>query len=64
MKECLLKYKKIISYYFTEAKPYVASETWLNDTKFFEYYSKHLSEDESKKKKTIKNLNLTKELSI
>ena len=64
MKDCLLKYRKFISYYLTEVKPYVASETWLNDTKFFEYYSTRLSDDELKKKKTIKNLNLTKELSI
>ena len=45
MRDCLLKYRKFISYYLTEAKPYVASETWLNDTEFFKYYSKYLSRD-------------------
>ena len=64
MRDCLLKYRKFISYYLTEAKPYVASETWLNDTKFFEYYSTRLSDDELKNKNTIKNLVLTNELSI
>lgn len=66
MGDCLLKYRKFISYYLTEAKPYVASETWLNDTDFFEYYSKYLSDKwrNPQDQKTIKNLNLTKELSI
>jgi hypothetical protein len=55
MKDCLWKYKKFVSYYLTEVEPYVASETWLNDTEFFKYYSKYLSE---------KSINLTKKLSI
>jgi len=66
MKDCLLKYRKFVFYYLTEAKPYVASETWLNDTEFFEYYSRYLSDKwrDPQDQKTIKNLNLTKELSI
>ena len=72
MKDCLLNYKKFISYYLTEVKPYVASETWLNDTEFFEYYVSYLERNEknlqkqknNKKSKTIENLNLTEELSI
>lgn len=66
MGDCLKKYRKFISYYFKDIKPYVASETWLNDTGFFEYYAKYLSDKWRKpeKQKTIKNLNFTKELSI
>jgi len=66
MEECLLKYKKFISYYLAEVKPYVASETWLNDTEFFEYYAKYLSREwrEPEDQKTINNLILTKKLSI
>ena len=66
MKECLLKYRKFISYYLKETKPYVATETWLNDTEFFKYYSDYLSSQwrNPQDQKTIRNLNLTKELSI
>ena len=66
MKDCLLKYRKFISYYLTEVKPYVASETWLNDTKFFEYYVGYLKRNKKdpQDQKTIRNLDLTKELSI
>ena len=66
MEECLLKYKKFISYYLTEAKPYVASETWLNDKKFFEYYADYLKRNKKnpQDQKTIRNLGLTKKLSI
>ena len=66
MKDCLLKYRKFISYYLTGVKPYVASETWLNDTKFFEYYVGYLEKNNKnpQDQKTIRNLNLTKGLSI
>ena len=66
MKECLLKYRKFISYYLKETRPYVATETWLNDTEFFKYYSDYLSSQwrNPQDQKTIRNLNLTKELSI
>lgn len=66
MKDCLLKYRKFISYYLTEVKPYVASETWLNDTNFFEYYVGYLKRNKKdpQDQKTIRNLDLTKELSI
>jgi hypothetical protein len=66
MRDCLLKYRKFISYYLTEAKPYVASETWLNDIEFFEYYAGYLKRNKKdpQDQKTIRNLELTKELSI
>ena len=66
MEDCLKKYKKFISYYFKDIKPYVASETWLNDTKFFKYYEEYLRDQwrNPEDQKTIRNLNLTKGLSI
>ncbi len=66
MRDCLLKYRKFISYYLKDAKPYVATETWLNDTEFFKYYSDYLSSQwrNPQDQKTIRNLSLTKELSI
>ena len=66
MKECLLKYRNFISYYENKVKPYVISETWLNDTDFFDYYEKYLFSKwkKTENQKTIRNLNLTKDLSI
>lgn len=66
MKECLKKYRDFSTYFIKWSKPYVVSETWLNDTNFFKFYEEYLKKfwRDPQNQKTIQNLNLTKKYSI
>jgi len=66
MKTCLIKYRDFSKYFIKWSKPYVASETWLNDINFFKFYEEYLKKiwKDPLEQKIIKNHNLTKKYSI
>lgn len=66
MEECLKKYRDFSKFFIKWSKPYVVSETWLNDVNFFKFYEDYLKKiwKDPQKQKTIQNLNLTKKYSI
>lgn len=66
MEECLKKYRDFSQYFIKWSKPYVASETRLNDVNFFKFYEEYLKKiwKDPLKQKIIQNHNLTKKYSI
>lgn len=66
MKDCLKKYRNFSQYFIKWSKPYVASETWLNDTSFFKFYEEYLKKiwKNPLEQKIIQNHYLTKKYSI
>ena len=66
MKDCLKKYRDFSQYFIKWSKPYVASETWLNDTSFFKFYEEYLKKiwKNPLEQKIVQNHYLTKKYSI
>ena len=65
MEDILRKYAQFNKYFKQTKGSYVATESWLNDKEFMDFYEKYLEENwENTAKKVLKNIKLTESLSI